>query len=138
MPRNDTNGAPLRVEGYHQTWSITDDASLDACLSWRDEHGGAIFWLAHDDEYPTLAIRATGDLADIHYFPSEGHPGFRCLGGDGLPEGGMTTLVFPGCDPATGEQNPNEFIVHFETARLAARDFFHSLRMLPSASWFEL
>jgi hypothetical protein len=85
-----------------------------------------------------LAIRVTGALADVHYFPNEDHPGFRCLGGDGLPDGGTTTLVFPGCDPATGEETPNEFVVSFETARRIAREFFYSRQMSPGFSWFEL
>jgi len=48
------------------------------------------------------------------------------LGGDGLPEGGLTTLVYQGADPGTGEQTPNEFVVPFETARAIAREFFRT------------
>jgi hypothetical protein len=102
----------VRVGGYSQTWRVDDDKSLEAALAWRDDRGGAIFWLTPDDrEYPALAIRVTGDLADVHYFPLDGHPGFRCLGGDELPEGGLTTLLYPGCDPTAGEETPNEFVV---------------------------
>jgi hypothetical protein len=55
-----------------------------------------------------------------------------------LPEGGLTTLVYPGCDPASGEQSPNEFIVPFETARSVAKEFFRSMQMSKAVSWFEL
>jgi len=98
-----------------------------------------MFWLTPDDErYPALAIRVSGHLAHVHYFPRDGHPGFRCLGGDGLPEGGETTLVYQGCDPATGEETPNEFIVPFATALSLGEDFFRSKRMSEAVSWFEL
>jgi hypothetical protein len=129
----------VRVGGYSQTWRVDDDKSLEAALAWRDDRGGAIFWLTPDDrEYPALAIRATGDLADVHYFPLDGHPGFRCLGGDELPEGGLTTLLYPGCDPTAGEETPNEFVVPFGTARAVAKEFFRTKQMLQAVSWFEL
>jgi hypothetical protein len=129
----------LRVSGYRQTWQVPDERSLDAALAWRDDRGGAIFWLTPDAQRnPALAIRVSGDMADVHYFPTDGHPGFRCLGGDGLPEGGLTTLVYQGADPASGEQTPNEFVVPFETARAVAREFYRTQQMAAAVSWFEL
>ena len=77
-------------------------------------------------------------MADVHYFSRDGHPGYRCLGGGGLPEGRSTTLVYRGCDPTDGEQVPNGFIVPFDTARTVAREFFRSGRMSDAVSWFEL
>jgi hypothetical protein len=130
---------PVRVDGHYKWWQVEDDKGLEAVLAWRDDRGGAIFWLRPNEEmYPALAILVSGDRADVEYFPREDHPGFRCLGGQGLPKGGMTTLVYRGCDPATGEVTPNEFVVPFETARAIAREFFRSQRMSESVSWFEL
>jgi len=118
---------------------VADEKSLDAALAWRDDRGGGVFWLTPDEErYPALAIRVSADVADVHYFPRNGHPGFRCLGGDGLPKGRLTTLVYHGADPATGEQTPNEFVVPFETARAVAREFFRTQQMSAAVSWFEL
>jgi hypothetical protein len=118
---------------------VADGKSLDAALAWRDERGGGTFWLTPDEtRYPALAIRVSPDLADVHYFPCDGHPGYRCFGGDGVPEGGYTTLVYQGADPATGEQTPNEFVVPFETARAIAGEFFRTERMSDAESWFEL
>ena len=114
-------------------------ALLSAALAWRDDRGGGFFWLTPaEGEYPALAIRVSGGVADVHCFPRDGHPGFRCLGGDGLPEDGLTTLVYQGADPATGEQTPNEFVVSFETACAIAREFFRTERMWDEVSWFEL
>lgn len=129
----------MRVDGNHRTWHVANLTALDAVLAWRDDRGGAQFWLTPDDhKYPALAIRVSGDVADIHYFPEDGHPGFRCLGGEGLPRDGLTTLVYQGADPATGEETPNEFIVPFETARSVAAEFFRSRQMSDAVSWFEL
>ena len=130
----------MRIDGYCQkSWQINDDKSLEDALAWRDNLGGGAFFIASDnEEYPMLAIRVSGDLADVHYFPQAGHPGFRCLGGDGLPAGGTTPLVFQGCDPAAGEETPNKFIVPIETACAVAREFFDTRQMSESVSWVEL
>jgi hypothetical protein len=117
---------------------VDDVEGLEEVLAWRDARGGAFFWLTHDEQYPSLAIRVSGDLADIHFFPRDGHPGFRCLGGEGMAEGGPTTLVFEGCDPGDGEDTPNEFVVPFETAKSIASEFLRSQRMSGDVSWFEL
>src|SRR5438270_841396 len=86
---SDTRGRIVRIGGYRQSWRVTNATELIAALAWRDEKGGALFWITPDDQqYPSLAIRVTKDYADVHYFPSDGHPGFRSLGGEGLPEGG--------------------------------------------------
>jgi hypothetical protein len=129
----------MRLGGYRRMWQVGDAESLDAALVWRDGRGGGIFWLRpDDDDYPALAMRVSGEVADIHYFPHEGHAGFRCLGGEGLPEGRMTTLVYEGACPSTGEETPNEFVVSFETARSLAAEFFHTTKKPEAVQWFEL
>src|SRR5262249_4186533 len=117
---------------YRRSWEVKDVKGLEDALAWRDARGGTEFWLSHDEEkYPVLAMRVTGELADVTFFPEEGHPGFRCLGGKGLTKGGSTTLGFEGCAPATGEDAPNEFVVPFETAYSIAMEFFQRKQ-----SWF--
>jgi hypothetical protein len=130
---------PLQINAHLRTWHAGDVDGLWRVLSWRDSRGGAVFCLRREGaEYPCLAIRTSGNLADIHYFAEEGHPGFRCVGGEGLPEDGETTLVFEGCDPASGEPTPNGFVVPFETAASIATEFFRTGGMLDTISWFEL
>jgi hypothetical protein len=58
--------------------------------------------------------------------------------GEGLPKGGFTTLVFPGCDPADGEAELNDYIVPFGTAILIAKDFLRDKQMSDQVRWFEL
>jgi hypothetical protein len=98
-----------------------------------------MFWLSGEDaQYPCLAIRVSGDAADVHYFPKEGHRGFQCLGGERLPKDGYTTLVYEGSDPRDGEDTPNSFIVPVKTAHSIARVFLSSDQMSDAVSWFEL
>ncbi len=98
-----------------------------------------MFWLSDGDyTFPALVLRVTGDVADVHYFPEDGHPGFRCVAIQGLLEGGVTTLVYAGCDPWTGEDTPNEFIISIESARVIAEHFFVSKLMSNAVRWLEL
>jgi hypothetical protein len=131
----------MRVIGNigSRTWQVKDIDGLMDVLTWRDSLGGGIFFLAPDDvEYPYLCMRASGDVADVHFFPKEGRCGFRCLGGEGLPEGGLTTLLYEGCDPGSGEETPNEFILPFAIACRVAAEFLSSGRMPEGESWFDL
>jgi hypothetical protein len=129
----------MEVSGYNRTWPLENLEDLKAVLAWRDAKGGALLWFADPHpNYPQLAIRISGECADIHYFPEKGHPGFRCLGGEGLPEGGMTTLVFEGGDPGRGEETPNEFVVSLPIVWLVAKEFFASKVMSSSVSWYDL
>lgn len=129
----------MRIDGYRQSWDVIDEKGLDDALASRDDRAGAFLWLGVDEtSYPTLAIRVSDGVADVHYFPREGHPGFRALGSKEQSNGGFTTLVYEGADPATGEQCANEFILTFETARVIAREFFRSQQMSGAVSWLEL
>ncbi len=121
------------------TRHVHNQQALQEALSYRDNRGGAVFWLTHDgEEYPKLAIRVSGEIADVHFFPKDAHPGFRCLGGAGLPQGGMTTLVFDGCDPGAGEDTPNEFVVPVETAGAIAAEFLRTGQRSAEVEWCEL
>ena len=129
----------MRVDASHRSWHVSDANGLHDVLAWRDKRGGARFWLSEGLEpYPVLAITVTGELADVMYFPEEGHPGFRCLGGEGLPKDGSTTFVFDACDPWTGEDSPNEFIVSLRTACSIGVDFLQRKQMSEAVSWLEL
>jgi hypothetical protein len=131
--------APVRVDGFRWTSNVEDEKALEAALMWRDSRGGAEFWLSQEGEkYPCLAMQISGSVGHVMYFPNDGHPGFRCLGGEGLAKGGATTLVFLGCDPGDGVDVPNEFVVPFGKALLIAKDFFRNRKMSDTVAWFEL
>jgi hypothetical protein len=129
----------VRVDASHRSWQVCDASGLHDVLTWRDKRGGARFWLSEGlEQYPVLAITVTGELADVMFYPEESHPGFRCLGGQGLPKGGSTTFVFDGCDPWTGEDSPNEFVVSLNSASLIAVEFLEKKQMSVAVSWLEL
>jgi hypothetical protein len=129
----------VRVGGYRRSCQVTNAKELTAALARRDDRGGALFYITPDDQqYPSLAIRVTEDYADIHYFPYDGHPGFRCLGGEELPKGGWTRFVYQGCDPGTGEETPNEFIVPFAMAAAIAKAFLRTGQRSDAVRWLEL
>lgn len=132
----------MRVIGNHgsREWQVKSVHGLMGVLfDLASLGGGGKFFLVHEDsEYPYLCMRVSGNVADVHFFPEEGHSGFRCLGGEGLPEGGYTTFLYEGCDPGTGEETPNEFILPFETACRVASEFL-MIRLMPeSRTWLEL
>ena len=130
----------MRVDEYIRSWQVTNANELAAALTSRDEKGGALFYITPDDDqrYPLLAIRVTNDFADVHYFPFDGHPGFRCLGGVGLPKDGWTSFVYQGCDPGAGEETPNEFVIPFSTACAIAEEFLRSGQRSDAVEWLEL
>jgi hypothetical protein len=119
----------VRIEGIGRTWQADDLKTLEDAFDWRDHRGGAYFWLTHNQQYPTLAVRISGDFADVCYFPHDGHPGFRCIGDGGMTDNGSTKLVFDGCDPESGEDTPNVFIVPVRTARSIASEFLRNKQM---------
>ena len=123
------------------SWDIDEASDLEAVLS-EDSRGGAWFFLGDTDaSYPQLAIRVSGNAADAHYLPRAGHPGIRCMA---VPEqqsrqGDSTTFVYEGCDPSSGEDVPNEFVVPFSLVLTVAREFLAATRQKSaSVEWFEL
>jgi hypothetical protein len=132
----------MRIQGHNREWDADDETALEQVLAFRDDVGGALFWLTDDeDPHLALAIRISGDLADVHYFPEEGHPGFRALAEPSaarVKENQMTTLIYEGCDPATGEETPSEFVLPVSTAIALARQFHRTRRRSPAVSWLEL
>lgn len=102
-----------RVYDHQGEIEVGDEASLGAALNRRDAIGGGEFWLAENaGGYPCLAIRVSGDYADIHYFPKSGHPGFRFMNDtDDSSPGEYTIFRYLGSDPADGTEVPNEFVV---------------------------
>lgn len=131
----------MRIEGHHRQWEARDESSLERVLRLRDLVGGAQFFLSHaDSRYPALAIRVSGHIADVHYFPFEGHPGFRALATPGGSSSGvrMVYLVYEGCDPSTGEETPIDYALPAEVALSLAMEFYRKQEMPAGASWLEL
>jgi hypothetical protein len=130
----------MKVFRGSRSWDVEDEPLLEAALSDRDAKGGAWFLLGDSDQgYPQLSITVSGGVADVHYYPRDGHAGFRCMAPDQLSDvDAFTTFVYEGCDPASGEQVPNEFVVQVDVAMSVAKAFLATRGLLPSVRWFEL
>ena len=128
----------MRIEGHNRKWDAHDESALEDVLRFRDGVGGGLFWISDDaDSFPVMAIRISGSLADVHYFPDEDHPGFRALAEPSQQRGGTTAFIYEGCDPATGEETPSEFVLPVSTAILIAKEFHLTRTRSSAVSWFE-
>lgn len=135
----------MHVTLASKEYVVESEAELRAALENRDARGGAEFWLTYTPptsgkipEYPILNLRIHESLAVATYFPDSGHPGFRCYGNQTLDSNRMTTFVFEGSDPSTGEEEPNEFILDVETAIGIASEFLNDSDLPKSRQWLEL
>ena len=129
----------MKLTIANRSATVTSRDALLTALETLDQCGGGEFWLASEAGHlPALAIRLSGQLADVHYFPGDGHPGFRLLGDLDLPIGGTTLFVYEGCDPFSGESVPNEFVTSASRALSIAGDFFETSQKPEPGSWFEL
>lgn len=127
----------MLLEFNGQTQVVESPVALREAIRVRDSRGGAQFWISEGPRsFSCLAVRVSGDLADAHYFPDEGHPGFRCLASS--PPDRSVLFVFEGCDPGVGERVPAEFVLSLGELDAVVSEFASTQRMCPSSSWLEL
>ncbi|MCP5120202.1 MAG: hypothetical protein GY953_56115 [bacterium] len=129
----------MLISANHKQWDAQNEQGVEHALSTRDARGGGEFWLAEGiGEYPCLGSIVSGEQSNIHYFPEKGHPGFRCLGGKGLPPEGTSIFVFDAGDPGDGIEVPNDFVVPVATAVVVAKEFLRCRNLPTSVEWLEL
>ena len=86
-----------------------------------------------EQRHPKLVIHTNADLAYVHYFPAERHPGFQAVGG-GNADGKVTFW-----QEGQGEFcMPSAVVVTIEKAYAAAADFFNSRSLPGCVEWTEL
>lgn len=122
-------------ENYHRTWDVEAAPDITAVLEHRHNRVNE-FWLSHEaDSYPLMAIEVVENLALVHYWPYEGHPGYRLLGNvPELPPDGETEFQI--CSEY--ETTPNTFVVKFDIALKAAIAFSRTPEMPKVGEWYEL
>jgi immunity protein Imm1 of predicted polymorphic toxin system len=116
---------------------VTTLADVQAALSKRHDAGINAFWLSHGSKkLPAISILVKGDIAYVHYFPNDDHPGFASVAKLPGPRPHETTIFFV---------NPNEkvwilngAVVPFSDALKAAEEFAISETMPRSIQWSEL
>src|SRR5258708_6953135 len=65
---------------FESTHDATTPAEVDAILSKRYGAGVNSFWMGHEGGgFPAINIMVKGNLAYVHYFPKEHHPGLASV-----------------------------------------------------------
>jgi Immunity protein Imm1 len=117
---------------------VEDERQLANAL--RRRHAGELnaFWLCDKQkERPALSILAKGDLAYLHYFPTEDHPGYASIGRAGGLASGETTDFCMALDEYPVPIQNNR-IVPFHMAVKVAKEFLRSDELPKAIQWFEL
>jgi hypothetical protein len=129
----------MKIEDFDSVHDLTTRLEIERALSKRHDAGINSFWLSHGTEQrPAINIMVNGDLAYVHYFPDEDHPGYASVGAlSHLPRGGITNF-FDG--PSGGEPFDilNEAVVPFSEALKVAQEFAVSKEMPKCIPWRSL
>jgi hypothetical protein len=130
--------AAVRIQDYDSVCNVTRPADIDAALRKRHGSGRNAFWLSHGAElFPAINIMVKGDLAYVHYFPKEEHPGFASVGKlPGLRPNGDTNFFMSSSDEPV--EIRNGAVVHFLDALKVAQEFATSSVVPRCIQWFEL
>jgi hypothetical protein len=109
------------IEDYDSDHNVTEPADIEAVLSKRYPGGINSFWLYRGPEqFPSINISVKGDLAYVHYFPTDGHPGFASVGNSD-PRSSETSIFF--IRPTEKIWVLNSTLVPFSDALKAAQEF---------------
>ncbi len=128
----------LKIHDFGGTHEADSASELETVLQKTYASGVNGFWLSHDDEKdPAISLLVNCDLACIHYFPGNSHPGFVSVGTvPQLSRKGTTTFYLDTLDQE--EEMPNESVVRFSEAVQIAKDFLSSKELPKSIDWSEL
>ena len=97
-----------------------------------------VFHIQRAEAFPYISLHFNGDLAYVHYFPADDHPGYQ-----------PTSMTPPNCpgdvhflnidgDEAGAIDMPASTVVSTESAIQAVREFAASSFLPPSIAWVEL
>ena len=128
----------MKIIDFSGTFETEDaDQIADRLRSIRDGDFGA-FYVAGASNYPYVAVHFNAEVAYLHYFPSDGHPGFQPTGM--TPNGFADHVHFLNIDGTEGSafDMPASTIVDAETAIAAVLEFATNVEMPLSIDWCEL
>jgi hypothetical protein len=127
----------MRIEDYDSVCDVLSSQDIEAALSRRHPDGMNSFWLSHGtEEFPYINILANGDLAYVHYFPREGHPGFASVAKGPVDKPRDTSVFF--LYPTEKVWILNGAVVPFSDALKAAQEFAISSTMPKCIRWDSL
>ena len=118
--------------------TVNTETELLARLRYVRRGRYGAFFLYHAARFPALSVQINGEIAYLHYFPVETHPGYqpRDLTPDGCPA--EVHFLQPDGSEAESFDMPDYAIVAADAAYVAAIEFFNSRALPPSISWLEL
>lgn len=117
---------------------IHTERDLQDVMNRRDRKNGLEVWFAEStNSFPCIAVRISPPWCDIHFFPQDGHPGFRCMSNEFLDEG-ETRFLFQGCDPGDGELVPNEFVIPVRDMQAIVWQCMMDRVPAATREWYEL
>jgi hypothetical protein len=123
-------GSTLVIYDFRGGHGVSSDFEMAVVLGKRNDNGFNEFWLQHADaKHPS-----NQDLACVHYFPEDGHPGLQSvrLASDLDPDG---TTAFR-CTEWTTRLNST--VIPFSWALDVAKEFAGSKWLPRRIEWFEL
>lgn len=128
----------MRIWDFESAHDATTPAQVEAVLSKR--HGADVnsFWIGHEDGgFPAINIMVKGDLAYVHYFPKESHPGLASVAQFPERAGGGSSVFFLS---SGGEEAwvPNYAVVAFSEALKVAQEFAVSKELPKCMRWNSL
>ena len=125
------------VYDFDQMFEIVTLPELEVALNRRHGIGINSFWLGHvAGGFPAINIVVKGDLAHVHYFPKEGHPGFASQAKLPVPRPDETSAFF--IRPKEKIWILNGEVIPFSEALKAAQEFALSRTMPQCLRWTSL
>ena len=126
----------MKIEHFGGIVDVSDGATIDGVLSQRFGDGWNEYLVSGDTRFPYLAVLVGVRGACIHYFPEEGHPGFRSVVaqsvGDELVEFRTNRITEP-------IEVPSDAVVPVAAARAVVAEFLQEPDVLPDCvDWLEL
>lgn len=124
------------IEDFDGEVEVTRPEEIEAAMRKRHD-GFNSFWLYQGDEqYPSIAILAKEDFANIHYFPKERHPGFQSVADKPVANPRETTVFFN--RPTEEVWITNYSIIPFSDALKVAQEFAVSPKLPKCITWTEM
>ena len=128
----------MRINDFDGSFETDDvEAVIERIRNKRRDKYGA-FHLCANEEYPYVALHVNGDVAYLHYFPSDGHPGFQSTLVDGnAVDADIHFLNLDGTEAGAFDM-PRSTLISLDDAITAVREFARDGQLPPSIAWFEL
>jgi hypothetical protein len=125
----------IRIYGLGgMTYEVSDEVELGRVLSVHYKDDANEFLISHDGEkHPVIALSVAGELAALHYFPRERHPGYQSVGE--LQPGRELPRFYFGGELAEAYK-PS--IVPFAVAVAVVKEFLSSNELPKGVKWMAL